>query len=333
MIFLVFCDFVFAQDSTIYARSIPGEKVFNKPIVFPGANDTVVIICHKPVFRHSDKPLYVVDGILEDEADVKKLDPENIESISLLNTKDFAKIISCKPPKAVIIITTKTASQRTIIVKDISDGAVLPGASVEIISTGRAKNTLHLITDSFGRVQTNKIVPGKEYELRVSNVGYKTYTSSLNAAMPGKNYTVALERNYVAAAEVVIVSGTVCILRRVTYSSQKITACPNLKETPANAAGKIIAPSGFPEGLRIFPNSVQRSQNIYIEFKNKSDSKVTIRVFSLENKLVAEREYNVNEGMNRICHPIDARLAAGVYILQVVDRTNRFIRSGKIIVH
>ena len=111
-----------------------GTKVFNKPIVFPGANDdTVVIICHKPVFRHSDKPLYVVDGILEDEAAIKKLDPENIESISLLNTKDFAKTISCQSPKAVIVITTKTGDQRTIIVKDILDGKVLPGANVEII--------------------------------------------------------------------------------------------------------------------------------------------------------------------------------------------------------
>lgn len=282
---VVCCDFVFAQDLTFNTRPILGTKVFNYPIVFPRANtDTHVIICHKPVFRYSDKPLYVVDGILENEAAVKKLDPENIESISLLNTKDFAKIISCWSPKAVIVIVTKTAHQRTIIIKDMFNGEVLPGASVEIISAERTKNTLHLIADSFGRVVTNKIAPGKEYKIRVSSIGYKSYNANLNAAMIGKNYSVAL------------------------------------------------SPSNVSKELKIFPNPVLRSQNITIEFESKSVTKVTIVVFSLDSKLVAESEYDVNQGINRINYLIDAKLAAGVYSVHVIDITERFIRSGKLIV-
>ena len=292
-----------------------------------------------PVFSHRafkfDKSpaIYIVDGVVTDEAEIQKLDPDTIESISLLNTKDFAKIISCRPPGVVIVIVTKAADQRTIIVKDMLNGEVLAGATVEISSIEQTKNTFHLIADSFGRVVTNKIVPGKEYEIRVSNVGYKTYTTSLNAAMTGKNYSVALERNYLEAAEVVIVSGTVCVLRKVIrHSCQKITACQHLEETQVAAPDKIKARTNLLQELKIYPNPARRSQNINIEFENKNDSKMTIRMFSLDNKLVTEKEYSVNEGMNRISHFINLRLASGVYIVQVIDTTNRFTRTAKIIV-
>ena len=55
-------------------------------------------------------------------------------------------------------------------------------------------------------------------------------------------------------------------------------------------------------------------------------------MFSLDNKLIDTKEYHAMEGMNRINYLIDARLASGVYIIQLFDENDQIVKSEKVIV-
>jgi len=157
-----------------------------------------------------NEPLLVIDGVIKDKFDLKEIDPNDIESLNILKDATAAAIYGCRASSGVIIITTKNANQRLIKVKDIFSGEILPNATVELNYNENGNNiSLYQQTDSLGCFITNKIVYGKEYELKVSSVGYKTFMAHINSKIVRKNYSVLLERNYSQLKEAIVTS-TIC---------------------------------------------------------------------------------------------------------------------------
>lgn len=240
----------------------------------------------------NDKPLFVIDGVIVEESELKSLDPNDIESIWILKNGEATALYGCRAAPGVVLITTKSANQRTIVVKDMLTGEPLTGANVDLVLTEKRNETIHLISDSLGRIVTNKIVYGKEYELKISSVGYKSFRVIANTKQLGKNYTVLLERQY----------------------------------DQINIQEKLVL-----KNLKLYPNPVMKSQKINIEFEGKQ-GKVTVRLFSIDHKLINAKEYEALSGMNMISFSIDASLSSGMYIIQLFDEKNYQLKTERLII-
>jgi len=268
---------VSAQEPTMkilqrsFTTAIPAKELLIRPI------------CEK----NSGSPLFVVDGMVIEEFELRKIDPNDIESIWIFKDSEAAVINSCKPARGVVVITTKNANQRTITVKDILTGEPLKGASIDLISAEKEIEAIHMTADSLGRIIINKIVYGKEYNLIISNSGYKTFSAFMNAATIKKNYSVLLERN----------------------DSIKIVE----------------------NKIKLYPNPLMSSQKINIEFEGKQ-GKVTVRLFSLDYKLINAKEYEARNGINKISFFINPQLSSGMYIVQLFDEMNHQVKTERLII-
>jgi len=283
-------------------------------------NNVIMIRClATPV---PDKPLLVIDGIIENELDLKKIDPNSIESIYILKNPSAQAVFGCWAYHGAIIITTKIANQRVIRVNDMLTGEALPDATIELLYKENEKDvSLSMKTDSVGCLITNKIVNGKEYELRVSSVGYKTFTAHVNSKIVGKNYSVSLERNYSILDEVVITSD-------IDYTRRRLVTCV-LTRVDKAIEQKVPVVKDL---INLFPNPTTRLQKVTIEYNTENEKKLTLRLFSLDSKLISSKEHFVTKGITRIDYPIDSQLAAGLYIIQIFDVNDKLIRSEKLII-
>lgn len=329
--FFMFITFLFstssAQDTGNF--KIQERKILNSSSPATNQGTKVRIRC----CRSSDlnaKPLFVVDGVPVEEFELKNLNPDNIESMCILKDNVAATLLRCNTGHGVVLITTKNANQRLIFIKDILTGERLPAANVDLISIER-KDTIHLIADSLGRVVTHKIVYGKEYELKVSSVGYKTFRFFANSKQLGRNYTVQLERNYENLKNVTVKS---FLLRPRTsianfLDGQLRCLIAGVKTSrDQTAKEETITLSG----IKLYPNPTQCFQKVNIEFKNREDAKLTLRLFSLDNKLVSSSEYQIKSGINRLSYSINGPLSAGIYFLQIVDKYNGLIKTERLVI-
>src|SRR5688572_24784315 len=185
------------------ASQEPGMKVLQRaaPSITPAKVFQMRTVCNKS----SGNPLFVVDGIVIDEFEWKNIDPNDIESISILKDLE-ATTIFCSPARGVVLIATKKACQRTIQIKDMVAGEPLPAATVDLIFGEDKSDTIRLVADSFGRVVTDRIVYGKEYKLIISSIGYKIFSAFVNAATIKRDYSVLLEKDYAVLRDVTMTS-------------------------------------------------------------------------------------------------------------------------------
>lgn len=73
------------------------------------------------------------------------------------------------------------------------------------------------------------------------------------------------------------------------------------------------------------------SQKINIEFEGKQ-GKVTVRLFSLDYKLINAKEYKATNGINRISFFINPQLSSGMYIVQLFDEMNHQVKTERLII-
>ena len=85
---------------------LPGVRVVQKSSA-PGAYDSTIDI------RGMGSPLFVIDGITRDQAYFARMDPQEIESISVLKDGSAA-IYGLRAANGVILITTKSGTSQEI---------------------------------------------------------------------------------------------------------------------------------------------------------------------------------------------------------------------------
>jgi len=327
---------VYAQDSSNLKSQ--GLKILNRqlPPTTP-TTEPVVIRIRCLGSNLSPDPLLIIDGIVAEKFDLRNINPDNIESISILKGSTATALYGCRAMSGVIIITTKSANARVISVKDMFTGEMLANAYVDLISLGERKDTTHLVTDSSGKIITNKIVYGKEYELKVSNVGYKNFRCFANTKQLGKNYNVLLERNYEDLEEVRIKS----IAMKPVYRRTNCTYFDGLDGSfrcliaGINVISKDqinIKDGKNLDNIKLYPNPVLRNQKVNIEFENEDDTKLTLRLFCLDGKQISSSKYQMKKGINRISYSLDGGLTTGMYLLQVIDENNRLLKTDRLII-
>jgi len=73
------------------------------------------------------------------------------------------------------------------------------------------------------------------------------------------------------------------------------------------------------------------SQKVNIEFNGKQ-GKVTVRLFSLDYKLINAKEYEATNGINRISFFINPQLSSGMYIIQLFDEKNYPVKTERLVI-
>jgi TonB-dependent SusC/RagA subfamily outer membrane receptor len=303
---------VYAQDSS--NSKIQGFKILNNQLPLTTSNSEPVVIRIRCLASNlNTEPLIVIDGVVAEKFELRNISPDDIESIWILKGTTATTLYGCRGWSGVIIITTKTANDRTIRVKDMLTGEILACANVDLISMGGRKDTIHLITDSSGKIVTNKIVYGKEYELKVSNVGYKNFRWIVSTKQLGKNYTVLLERNYEDLEEVRIKSIVMKPTQRRTNNVYFIGLYGPLRCLVAGI--KVISNDQIniqdrksSDNIKLYPNPVLHNQKVNIEIENEKDAKLTVRLFCLDGKLISSSEYQMKKGINRISYSLNGSL-------------------------
>ncbi|MQY78476.1 MAG: TonB family protein, partial [Bacteroidetes bacterium] len=148
----------------------------------------------KPVTQLSlnDSVLYIIDGKEVTNKKFRQLNPDNIQSVTVLKGENAVKNYGERAKDGVIIVTLKdyisSNSNKKYFVKgkviDDGTGEPLPGASVIILNT-----TIGTITDLNGEFSLH--VDKEKVWLAISYVGYKTIQVK---AEKGKYLNLKLER-------------------------------------------------------------------------------------------------------------------------------------------
>ena len=84
--------------------------------------------------------------------------------------------------------------------------------------------------------------------------------------------------------------------------------------------------------FKVYPNPVQRSQKMNIEFTSEHEGNLTIRAISIDGKQVISNGYKATKGINRLEYPVDSKIAPGIYIIQIIDQKDKLIKSEKLII-
>ena len=84
--------------------------------------------------------------------------------------------------------------------------------------------------------------------------------------------------------------------------------------------------------IKLYPNPVLRSQKVNVELESVKEGKINLKLFSLDNRLINSKEYQVRGGKIKISYFMNTRLASGIYILQIFDESNHLVKAEKLII-
>ena len=299
----------------IKSKNILGEK--NKITNYNPGTPEIRIRCYSPLMGYR-QPLFVVDGVPNDSLPLSMIDPKDIESINILKDAHAKAIFGCWAHNGVVLITTKKANESTIRVKDFLNNP-LPGATIEIVSN-KTKDTMQFVAGDDGKLITRKIIPGIEYELSVSHVGYKSFRLPINSKIIAQNFTVLLEKNVKQLTEFVLVAEG---FRTIRCGIGSVT-------TVSNAICSEIDPRT--RNIKVYPNPVSRSGIVNLEFDSDKSGKFSVRLYNLSFQLVETKEFLSTYGLNRINIPIDSRLSSGVYVVNFLNENNLLLKAEKLLI-
>lgn len=96
--------------SNTLAGRIPGAQIVNSS-GFVGANSSILIRGRGTLIGNNTSPLYVIDGVVRDEAAFDALDPNEVASISVLKDAATASIYGSRAANGVILVTTKSGGK------------------------------------------------------------------------------------------------------------------------------------------------------------------------------------------------------------------------------
>jgi TonB-dependent SusC/RagA subfamily outer membrane receptor len=306
---------VYAQDSSNLKSQ--GLKILNRqlPPTTP-TTEPVVIRIRCLGSNLSPDPLLIIDGIVAEKFDLRNISPDDIESISILKGPTATALYGCRGWSGVIIITTKTANDRTIRVKDMLTGEILAGANVYLISMEGRKDTTHLVTDSSGKIITNKIVYGKEYELRATYVGYRPYRSLINSKIVDENYTVLLLKDSK-------------ILLLVENPGPITAMCYNLKTMQSY---ELISKKEPDYGqLKVFPIPAMAGSEIKIEWRRAPIGEYVIDLYNLQGQFIKSSFVRIENETNVFSFQIPI-ITPGSYLLQMTNKKSGKKHNEKIII-
>jgi TonB-dependent SusC/RagA subfamily outer membrane receptor len=264
------------------------------------------------------KPLFIIDGKPMEGQTLKDINPNDIESITILKDAAAIAIYGHQAQGGVVIIVTKKTKTLQFEITDAQDGTKLPGASVKFTVVS-SKQSLSFSADKDGMVTIGKL-DAPLYEMEISAVGYKTAKLNVSSGDTNKK-TIMLERNVAECFPVVII----CPVSRRR-------GCPGpwlLKKQVEAVVPVLLKQDIVIAKANIFPNPIQRGQSFNIELTVPVTGTFNARVISIDGRQLLTRSF-IAEGTSRIMIATDTRWSAGTYFIQVNNEAGTPIRTEQV---
>lgn len=290
-------------------------------IIYQQTQPTITMMRCRTVDWGND-PLLVIDGVPYEYKLFKNLNPDDIESVTILKSPESSAIFGYRASNGVIVITTKSSRFRKFIIKDFLEGKTVPGATVKFKSQKDKNDSLVVAANDSGFVLTNKLKPGVEYETEISSIGFKTYSSQFKNPSLYHEKTIFLEKNSVALPEVVIAS----------YHTIRCRGyCCCLSSTVTYRYGDLIDSLTQKNIFKVYPNPVNSGASINLELPDNLSVNFIVRLFSLSGATVFQQKFS-GVKTNTINLLLNSRLSASEYIVQLVNENGKPAGQQKIIV-
>ncbi len=290
-----------------------------KQTAAPGPSTKIVMRCGSTIQPGND-PLYVVDGVPYEPDQIKSINPNDIESISILKNTVFASFC-CSPSNGVILITTKKANEKKFIIKDSNDRVGVGFATITATSL-KTGDSVSFVANEFGRIETDRL-KSFDYKLTITCAGYKSKHVTLKNVSKS-NYEILLERDLIELKEVTVVgyaASCVCTILRCV--------CAGVRIQTFQAEKNVIETK---KSVKIFPNPVSPSGTINIFFPNVREGLYQIRLTGSSGQLIYSCQKQIsNKNQTEQIH-LTAHTAAGIYLLQIVDEQQKTVQGSKLIV-
>jgi len=269
-----------------------------------------------------DGPLFIADGVLVDSNFIRKISPDDIESIDILKDSYAAAIYGSPACNGVIIITTKAARMRQFLVKDLLEGDGVSGATLTFISLKDERDSLRFAADEQGIVKTTLLKPGEEYKIVVSSVGYKPLSETYKNTSPFLPRQFLLERDVKENIPVVVISGVTVRCRLSTGCYATISYTSFIADLKSNES----------LSTRIYPNPLRRGNIMKLEIDVQKENPLQIRIANLNGSGLRLMTYHPFKGMNRIEVPTESQWAAGIYFIQILDEKGKLLKQDKLLI-
>ena len=270
----------------------------------------------------ASSPLVVIDGIITENEKLANFNPDDIISITILKETAACALYGYRAASGVIIIETKQAQNKRFVVEDIFDGRAIPGTTISFVSSVSRKDTLVFVANDTGAVTSDKIKKGRQYEVTVSSIGYKTQHQILKIDS-NRDQKIFLERDIKNCAEVVV----------TTQAFGRCCRCGCTASCVIIKSIKLPTPKNDLINLKTYPNPSQRGRKVNIEFNCDKDNDLNMRILSQDGKLLLGKSIRVSQGINVVQVDIDDRWIAGVYFIQLTNKSSKLVDQDKIVIY
>lgn len=123
-----------------------------------------------------EEPLYVVDGVIWEPAEIRQLNVNRIKAISILK-EPAAGAIFGRPARGGVIVIELTPVPDTIFqIRCARNGEVLRGVTAVLRPVGATDDSLVLRSDESGFIRSSALSPGIEYLVELRQMGYQSST-------------------------------------------------------------------------------------------------------------------------------------------------------------
>ncbi len=310
---------VTAQPTVPDIGKMPGENTSSMKSSGASGPSTRIFMRCGSGSQEGNEPLYVVDGLVYESAQIKSIDPNNIERIDILKDAVASTLYGYRPAHGVIIITTKKAFERKFTIRDSKDRVGIGYATLTATSL-KTGDSVSFVANEFGRIETG-LLKSLDYKLKISCAGYKTRELSLRDITRNRN-EVLLERDVISIKEVTVV-GYISSRRCCCYGTIKVIKGFSKPKEEALT---------IEEAIKIYPNPVSLSGTINISFPNVKEGLYQIRLTGSSGQVIYSCQKQIsNKNQTEQIH-LTTRIAAGIYLLQIMDEQKKLQQTNKILV-
>lgn len=281
----------------------------------PGPTTTIRIRCGSTV-SSGNEPLYVVDGVLYEFAQIKSINPNAIVAIDILKPPVADAIYGYRALHGVVIITTNKFYERKFVIKDAKDRLGIGYATISATSiiTG---DSVSFVANEFGVAETN-LLKSLDYKVKISCIGYKSKELSLKEIIKNSN-EIHLEKSIVNLNEVIIES-----------LGWRRTSC-GLSFTKIYGVGHLTSKSNYKTELKIYPNPVSSSAIVNLSFPNVKEGLYQIRLLNAAGQLFYSVQKQISKNETEQIH-LSSQMIPGIYVLQIIDAKKKLIQTSELII-
>lgn len=286
------------------------------------ANPPIRIRCR--AFVTDAQPLFIIDGEPVMEQSIRFINPNDIDSVTVLKDERATALYGSRGVNGVVIIGTKNSCFRSFSALDGEDNAKLAGATFTFTAID-GSDSRQLIADENGMVFSTTFPIGRKYHLLISSVGYRDLKTVYTREKDKIIQHYKLSRDVKENVSVIVPSVTRCILRRTPVCGGVRLAVDDLPAKPP--MNEMTLPAG-----RLFPNPVNRGGMVKLEMDIQKETPFQVKLTNTSGATLSMFPYQPIKGMNRLEIPVAAQWTAGVYFVQVISQQGKLLKQEKLII-